>query len=245
MNELNNTDLRGAEIHEVDLREAWLREPDLEGVHIRGADLTDAEIDGEMDGLTVNGVEVAPLIEAELDRRHPERAVLHADDAESFRAGWADLEAMWRQTMDRVAAMPAGTVDTSVRGEWSFAETLRHLVFATDVWLNDGILRREHPYHPYGKPFSGWRDRAGEVGIDVDARPTYDEVVRMRADRVAAVRDFLGSLTDDVLAEQDRRPHFVSQDFSVQTCLWIIANEEWQHHRYAVRDLDAIAAQGG
>ena len=36
--------------------------------------------------------------------------------------------------------MPAGSVDASVDGEWSFAQTLRHLILATDTWLARGIL---------------------------------------------------------------------------------------------------------
>ena len=32
--------------------------------------------------------------------------------------------------------------------------------------------------------------------------------------------------------------------FPVRQSLWIIMNEEWHHHRYAVRDLDAIATRG-
>jgi hypothetical protein len=28
---------------------------------------------------------------------------------------------------------------------------------------------------------------------------------------------------------------------TVLSCLHVILNEEWEHHRYAVRDLDAIA----
>src|SRR5262249_55695019 len=163
---------RGAEIAGADLGGAWLREVDLSGAHIRGADLTGTEIDGEIDGLTIHGIEVAPLVEAELDRRHPERAVLRAHDADAFRSGWAGLEAMWAPTIERVASMPAGTVDVSVDREWSFAQTLRHLVFATDVWLGDAILHREQPNHRYGEPYSGWRDRASEVGIEVDAHPT-------------------------------------------------------------------------
>jgi hypothetical protein len=243
MSRLNDTDLRGAEIAGADLRDAWLREVDLSGAHIRGADLTGTEIDGEIDGLTIHGVEVAPLVEAELDRRHPERAALRAHDAESFRSGWAGLEAMWAPAIERVAAMPADTVDISVDGEWSFARTLRHLVFATDVWLGDAILHREQPYHRYGEPFSGWRERAGEVGIEVDAHLPYQEVMEMRAGRVGMVRDYLASVTDDQLDEGDRQPFFVSHPFTVRQCLGIIINEEWQHHRYALRDLDAIAAQ--
>ncbi|QDP94838.1 DinB family protein [Microlunatus elymi] len=186
---------------------------------------------------------MAPLIEAELDRRHPERAVLHAKAATDFRTGWPALEGRWQQTMDRAAAMPAGTVDRSVDGEWTFAQTLRHLVFATDVWLGDAILRRDRPYHRYGEPFSGWRDRAPEVGIEVGAEPSYEEVLRMRADRTAMVRDFLATLTDEQLDEDGRSPFFTSGDFTVRQCLGIIANEEWHHHRYAVRDLDTIDAE--
>jgi uncharacterized protein YjbI with pentapeptide repeats len=73
-------DLAGAEFVGADLRGAWFRESDLSGVRIRGADLTGAELDGEIDGLRINGVEVAPLVEAELDRRYPERAALRARD---------------------------------------------------------------------------------------------------------------------------------------------------------------------
>jgi hypothetical protein len=243
MNRLPDTDLRGAEIGGADLRGAWLREVDLSSAHIRGADLTGTEIDGEINGLTIHGIEVAPLVEAELDRRHPERAVLRAHDADAFRAGWAGLEAMWEPTIARVTAMPAGTVDLSVDREWSFAQTLRHLVFATDVWLGDAIQDREQPYHRYGEPYSGWRDRASEVGIEVDAHPPYQDVLEMRSDRVGMVRDYLTSVTDDQLAEGGHQPFFVSHPFTVRDCLRIIVNEEWHHHRYAVRDLDAITAQ--
>ena len=48
--------------------------------------------------------------------------------------------------------MPAGTVDESVDGEWSFAQTLRHLVMATDMWLRGAILGVEQPFHPIGQP---------------------------------------------------------------------------------------------
>jgi hypothetical protein len=43
--------------------------------------------------------------------------------------------------------MPSGTVDVSVDGEWSFAQTLRHLILATDMWLGKAILEIEQPFH--------------------------------------------------------------------------------------------------
>ena len=238
-------DLAGAEFVGTDLRGAWFRESDLGGVRIRGADLTGAEIDGDIDGLRINGVEVAPLVEAELDRRFPERAALRAGDADALRAGWAGLEAMWAPTMERVAAMPPGTVDVSVDGEWSFAQTLRHLVFATDVWLGATILGRQHALHPIGVPFPGWREQVASA-VDLDATPPYESVVEVRAERVAMVRDFLATLTDDRLGEQCDTPPFVrTRQVPVDQCLWIVMNEEWHHHRYALRDLDAIESGAG
>jgi hypothetical protein len=233
-------DLAGAEFVGADLHGAWFRESDLRGVRVRGADLTGAELDGDIEGLRVNGVEVAPLVEAELDRRHPERAALRARDAASLRAGWAGLEAMWAPTMERVAGMPPGTVDVSVDGEWSFAETLRHLVFATDVWLGSAILGKPDAYHPIAVPYSGWREQAAGV-LDLDATPSYQEVLRVRAERVAMVRDFLADLSDERLVERRDGPVFIpSMQFPLRECLWIIMNEEWHHHRYATRDLDAL-----
>ena len=235
-------DLAGAELVGADLHDAWFRESNLRGVHIRGSDLTGAEIDADIAGLRINGVEVAPLVEAELDRRHPERAVLRAEDVDALRKGWAGLEAMWAPTMDRVAALPPGTEDISVAGEWTFAETLRHLVFATDAWLGEAVLGRPDPYHPIGVPYSGWRDKAADV-LDLDAAPPYDEVVQIRAQRVGMMRQALARLTDVRLGEEVECPRFsVVRRLPVSACLWIVAKEEWHHHRYALRDLDAIEA---
>ena len=234
--------LQCAEFVGADLRDSWFRGSNLRGVRIRGADLTGAEIDADIHGVRVNGIEIAPLVEAELDRRYPERTALRAQDAASMRSGWARLEAMWMPTMERAAVLPAGTVDVSVNGEWSFAQTLRHLVFATDVWLGASILGRTDAFHRIGVPVSGWRAKAGDVGIDVDAAPSYDEVLQVRAERVGQVREFLATLSDETLGEQRESSVFTGgAPFPVSRCLWIIANEEWHHHRYAGRDLDAIA----
>jgi uncharacterized damage-inducible protein DinB len=233
-------DLAGAQFVGADLHGAWFRETDLSGVRIRGGELTGAEIDGIIDGLRVNGVEVAQLVDAELDRRHPERAALRASDADSMRAGWSGLEAMWAPTLERVAAMAPGTVDLSIAGEWSFAQTLRHLVFATDVWLGSAILGKADAYHSIGVPYSGWREQAAGI-VDLDATPSYEEVLEVRTERVGMVSDFLATLTDEQLGERRSSPVFVrTPEVTVAQCLGIVMNEEWHHHRFAVRDLDAL-----
>jgi hypothetical protein len=37
-------------------------------------------------------------------------------------------------------------------------------------------------------------------------------------------------------------PHDPEYSETTLSCLHVILNEEWEHHRYAVRDLDAIEA---
>src|SRR5512133_1238288 len=156
-------ELRGAEFVRADLRGARFIGADLSGVVMRAVDVSGADIDSpwlfEGDSfLRVNGIDVIPLVEAELNRRFPGRADRRAGDPDGLRAAWAALERTWSATLERVAAMPAGTVDVSVGGEWSFAQTLRHLVMATDTWLGRAILGIEQPFHPIGQPNAGAED---------------------------------------------------------------------------------------
>ncbi len=62
----------------------------LRGTRLRGVELIDVDIYGELQNVIVNGVDIAPLVEAELNRRMPERAKMRPDDPDGFRAAWAD-----------------------------------------------------------------------------------------------------------------------------------------------------------
>jgi hypothetical protein len=273
-------DLSGARFRKVQLNGARFRMVDLSGAVLRDVSLAGATIDGsEIDGLRIDGVEVGPLIEAELDRRYPGRALRRATDPAGFRAAWAAIGDSWAAAYDRAAALPAGSVDVSVEGEWSFAQTLRHLVYATDGWLGavladrrddqetgtgladrrddqetGAVLADGQPargealrFHPWGVPFSELAEfldgPVTDLGIDPDATPSYPEVLELRADRVARVRDYLAEVTPERLAEEVEGPVWErGQRLSVQRCLRVILNEECEHLRFAERDLDAIAA---
>jgi DinB superfamily/Pentapeptide repeats (8 copies) len=241
-------DLRGAEFVGADLRGARFVEADLSGVVMRGVDVHGADIDAPwiFDGesfLRVNGVDVIPFVEAELNRRFPGRAGRRAGDPDDLRAGWAALERTWAGTLERVAAMPPGTVDVSVGGEWSFAQTLRHLVLATDMWLGRAILEVEQPFHPIGLADTGTEVDGLDMSIFATAIPSYSEVLEARAGRVAMVREFLATVTSGELAAPRRNPHDPECPETTLSCLHVILEEEWEHHRYAVRDLDAIEAK--
>lgn len=233
------------EFGDQDLSGAVFRETDLSRARMTGVLLIGADIDGAIDGLVVNGVEVAPLISDELDRLHPERVKLRPTDAAGCREAWQVVESMWAPTMARAQALPDADQHRSVDGEYSFAQTLRHLVFATDAWFGRALLGREHAFHPLGLPASFITDGAA-FGIDEAAEPTYAEVVAVRNDRLAGVRDYLATVTDDELTRTRRADSDVGwpppEQRTALACLMVILDEEWAHHQFAVRDLDRLAA---
>ncbi|HST65151.1 MAG TPA: DinB family protein [Mycobacteriales bacterium] len=245
--EFAHADLSGARFRKVQLTGARFRMVDLSGAVLRDVSLAGAAIDGsEIDGLRIDGVEIAPLVEAELTRRHPARSLRRASDPEQLRAAWDAIQQEWAAAVERAAALPAGSVDVSVEGEWSFARTLRHLVFATDAWLG-AIEGRQRSFHPWGEPFSELTDFVAEpvtaLGVDPAASPSYPEVLALRADRVGQVRDFLAGVSPQRLAEEVEGPLWEhGRRLSVLRCLWVILTEECEHLRFAERDLDAIAA---
>src|SRR5262249_55750003 len=157
---------------------ARMRDVDLSNAKIVDANLSGADVSGWIAGMRVNGVEIAPLVEAELDRLHPERVALRASDLQGRRDAWALIETTWAATVDRARALPEDALYERVDEEWSFVETLRHLIFATDAWFRSAVLDGPEPFHPLGLTHSAYRrDAAGALGIDVDAHPSLHEVL--------------------------------------------------------------------
>jgi len=245
-----SSDWRGAEFAGADLRGTRFVEADLSGVVMRGVEVAGADIDAPFlfDGkssLLVNGVDVVPLVEAELNRRFPGRAGRRAGDPDGLRAAWAALERTWAATLESAAAMPADLLDASAGGEWSFAQTLRHLVLATDMWLGRAVLEIKQPFHAIGLADADTEAGSLDMSVFTTAAPSYSEVLEVRAGRVAMVREFLASVTSGELAATRKNPHDPGHPETTLSCLHVILNEEWEHHRYAVRDLDTIEAAAG
>ena len=238
--------LTGARFHDVDLTNARFHEVDLTGVMIRGAFLVNVDLSGEIENLRVNGVDVVPLVEAELNRRYPDRVKMRPADADGFREAWDVLERRWQQTVGRARGMAPELLNERVDGEWSFIETLRHLVFATDAWVKRAVLGEPTPWDRLGLPHDGMPDLPG-VPRDRSARPSLDEVLALRADRLATVRQVLADLTDAKLAgmtEPVLEPGYPEpESFPVRRCLQAILNEEWEHRLYAERDFDVLESR--
>jgi DinB superfamily/Pentapeptide repeats (8 copies) len=227
-------ELKGAEFEGVDLSGAYFHNVNLSGATVKEALLVNARLSGLIHGLVVNDVEVAPLISAELDRRYPERTALRPRDADGVRAAWSVIEDLWVATRARAAALPEAMLHERVDGEWSFLETVRHLVFVTDVWVSGNVLGRTEQFHVWGMAPSFIADPA-RMGIDVGADPSFDEVVVVREERMDIVRELVAGVTDEALA-RTRGEH------SMLRCLCTLFDEEWHHNWFANRDLDVLTA---
>ena len=169
---------RGASFTGADFSGANFRDCDLRRVKITDSWLIDVSLSGLVGNLVVNDVDVTAFVEGELDRRHPERVQLRAKrTADDYRAIWDTIEGLWAETVARARRLPEPVLHQRVDGEWSFVETLRHLVLATDRWAGYMILDKPTPYHPLGLPQPGFPPAdAAALGIDLDARPSLAEV---------------------------------------------------------------------
>jgi hypothetical protein len=233
---------RGARFTGTDFTGANFRDCDLRQVKIADSWLVDVSLSGLVGNLVVNDVDVTAFVESELDRRHPERIQLREiRTADDYRAMWDTIERLWAETVARAQQLPEPALHQRVDDEWSFAETLRHFVMATDRWAGYMILNKLRPYHPLGLPQPGFTPAdAAALGTDLDARPPLAEVLEARGTRVALVRGIVDGLSDDDLERVCPRlpaPGYPEEARSVGLCLGVVMREECEHRRYAVRDL--------
>jgi hypothetical protein len=236
-------DLTDAEFRDADLSRAQFRGVAFHGVVMRGVELGDVRIDGEIKNLVINGVDVAPLVDAELDRRDPDRVKMRPTDPAGFREAWDLVERLWDGTVERARGLDPQLLHESVDGEWSFIETLRHLVYATDAWVRRAILGDPSPWHPLDLPWDEMPDTPG-TPRDREARPSLNEVLMLRRDRMSTVRTVIDGLTDESLAartEPVEGPGWPPpRSFPVRECLLTVLNEEYWHRQFAERDLNAL-----
>jgi hypothetical protein len=233
--------------HDEDLTGAEFRECDLSRTRMVGVVMQDAEIDGLVTNLVVNGIEVMSYVEAELDRRHPVRLLIRSEQPDDLREAWRQLQHDWAVTTERVRSMPENSEHHGVDGEWSMVETLRHLVFVHESWFRRCVLGLTEPFTPLGLGPPSVTDH-GLDELDPSARPSLDEVLDVRGRQASQVETWLAEVTPTQLArtapvpDDDRWPPY-ALGRTVRQCLGTVLNEEWAHHRFCGRDLDKLAHQ--
>jgi hypothetical protein len=229
-------DLAGAVFWGADLSGARFRDVNLTNAKISHAWLVNVDIDALVDSVVINGVDVTDYVN-ERDPWYPLRAMLRPSDPEGMRAAWAALEDVWAETVSRALALPEGRLHESVNDEWSFVQTLRHLIFAMDKWFTAPILGGS--IHPMGLTNTGsvdfpWPD------LDDTLTPSVSEALAVRADRAARFRDYLATVTTTDFT----RPIDVLENGTnpLQECIYTVFEEEFWHNRYAQRDLAELEA---
>ena len=234
--EFEDLDLRGAEFWAVDLRGARFCDVDLSGARIERSRLTDVEIDAEIDRIVINGVDVTDHVNAN-DPWYPLRTLIRPDGPDGLVEGWKLLEEEWNTTIGEATALPPELIRESVNGEWSFLQTLRHLVFAIDKWFFVPILGAA-TFESIGLPNTG-SIHSPWPGLDLEADPTLDEVLAVRAEQHRRFAETLAGLTPAHLEgeidvpENGTMPR--SEGYSVPL------EEGFQHLRYARRDLAQLS----
>lgn len=230
--EFEGQDLSDAVFWGVDLRRARFRDVNLTDASISHAWVVNVAIDGLVEHLTVNGVDVTQYVN-ERDPWYPLRSALRPSDPSGMRDAWESLEQAWASMIERARGLTAEQRHESVDGEWSFVDTLRHLVFAMDKWFSLPVLGDE-TVHPIGRPNTGSIDFPWP-GLDRAAATTFDDVLTVRAERAARLRRFLDSVTAD---QFDRQVEVLENGTTpVNECLYVVFEEEFEHLRYAARDI--------
>ena len=231
-------EFEGATFLNASFKGATLRFSDVSSVTMRSVDVGGLDIDSHdlfFGSLIVNGVDVVPLVDAELNRQFPGRELQKAQTPNGLHDCWVAVQAAWETT---VASTPPQLVDAHVEDEWSLSQTLRHLVLATDAWLRGGIMGMEQPFHEIGLIFTG----AAEMGFDMSRfrsdTPTFAEILAVRSERQQLLSGFLATATPELVAEERENP-WGGGDWhpTVGDCVRVILEEEWAHLRYVRRDL--------
>jgi uncharacterized damage-inducible protein DinB len=167
------------------------------------------------------------------------------EDAAGFRAAWVETQQRWDETIEKVTALGEELLHERVNGEWSFVQTLRHLLFVTDSWISRGMLGEREPWHHLDLPPTGMTRVKGLA--DADVRVELAEVLALRGERTQTVDRVMEALTDEELDEERRcsgAGHPKAGLWAVRRCLEAQVTEEWRHRDYAERDLARLTRPG-
>lgn len=250
MHVVDEPDWHESRFERVDLHGSTFRDCGLSGVRIVDCMLDDVCLAGAVRNLVVNDVDVTAFVEAELDRRVPERRLAReARSADEIRAAWEAIVVAWADTVLHAREhLTEEQLHERVAGEWSFAETHRHLLFASDAWIGSSVLDEAEPYHRLGYPADGYPpDDAATIGLDLAATASFDDVLSARRARQERIGELIAGLSDADLERQCPRkpaPDYPDRTHTVRQCVGVVLREEAEHLRYARRDLAALGVAG-
>lgn len=231
-----NRDMAEALFHNVNLYGTVFDDVNLENARIYNANLQNMKIDdANIVGLTIFGLRVDQLIEAEFDRRDPERVRLRTHDVfdpAEVRRVLARLDEVRAEFYARLRATPSDALVAHPGPDrWSALEHVRHLVFAEDLYLNRWLLRNNQPWCKLGflPPFLEGNPAFANVGTE----PTDNvETVLTAWDAIhAGMQAFVAKITPEILKRDTSDVDFGQR--CVGGVLQGMAKHDLQHIRMA------------
>ena len=236
--EFEDRDLSESVFWGVNLEKSTFRDTVLNGSTFFHSEWTDVSIDGTIERLVINGVDVTEHVNAN-DRWYPLRTQLFPDTVEGMRGTWSTLCAEWDALLSRVAAADTGVVNTSVGGEWSLRDTLRHLLFAMDKWFTWPVLGGR-TFAAAGLPNTGSQGLEWP-GIDTTLDPDWNDVLGQRRNKADVFSSHLAAL--DISAIPETVDVMENGEVPGIMCYHVVFEEEFEHLRYALRDLATLGLQ--
>lgn len=166
-----------------------------------------------------------------------------ADDVDGLTRQWRSLTAKWAETDERARRLGEVACQQRVGNEWSYVETLRHVVFVVDAWIGRTVHGRTEPYHREALPPTFLPDLSA-LGIDTTMSVSLEDAIVLRRDSEAVVTDLLAGLDDDSLSrvcnENPAKGFPPVTSHTVLRCVKTVLNEADAHHGFATRDLAVL-----
>src|SRR5687768_1851764 len=120
--------------------------------------------------------DAAKAMWADAIARDPSRVLTRSKDLAELREAWSLIADRWAETEARARRLGDAACHERVGGEWSFVETMRHLLFVTGAWIRKPVLGEAGPYLAMALPPSFVPDMSA-AGIDLHVEPTVDDVI--------------------------------------------------------------------
>ena len=156
------------------------------------------------------------------------------DDVEGLRSVWTDITAQWRTTDERARSLGDETAHLRVADEWSYVETVRHIVFVVDLWIRRAVLG-ESTFRAEGLPPT-FMPSAAFPSLDPSLEVSLERSIELRHAAEATVASLLMEVDDDGLT----RPCGRGGEHTVRRCLKTVCNEADLHRQFAARDLTTL-----
>jgi len=185
--------------------------------------------------MTIFGFSVDQLIEAEMDRRDPERLRLRMMDPfdpacvravfnrlDQVRADFASFLRATDQQLIRRRPAPS---------EWSAIENLRHLIFAEDLYTHRWLLQDAEPWCPYGLLPAFIQDDPHYQGVGNQPDANLETFLAAWAGIYAQTRQFIASVTREELHRDTSQLDFGQG--TVSNVLQVMAQHDLDHIRQA------------